>query len=99
MKKIEPIIWEKYSDSLSFYRELNPSLAIWLTETGHPTDFEGESTQAQYMHDSLDYFEGKVAMFFWYSLVDNAWQDKSFGLIDADGTPRLAYYELKKWLN
>jgi hypothetical protein len=70
-----------------------------LTETRHPTDFEGESAQAQYMHDSLDYFKGKVAMFFWYSLVDNAWEDKSFGLIDGYGTPRLAYYELINGLN
>jgi len=99
MEKIEPLIWEKYSDSMVFYRELYPSLEIWLTETGHPIDFGGESAQAQYMHDSLDYFEGKVTMLFWYSLVDNAWEDKSFGLIDGDGTPRLAYYELKNWLN
>lgn len=95
MEKVEPLIWEKYSDSLAFYRELYPSLEIWVTETGHPIDFGGESAQAQYMHDSLDYFEGKVTMFFWYSLVDNAWEDRSFGLIDGDETPRLAYYELK----
>ena len=99
MEKIEPMIWEKYSDSMAFYRELYPSLEMWLTETGYPIDFGGESAQAQYMHDSLDYFEGKVTMLFWYSLMDNAWEDKSFGLIDGDGTPRLAYYELKNWLN
>jgi hypothetical protein len=99
MEKIEPLIWEKYSDSMVFYRELCPSLEIWLTETGHPIDFGGKSAQAQYMHDSLDYFKGKVAMFFWYSFVDNTGEDKSFGLIDGDGTPRLAYYELKNWLN
>jgi hypothetical protein len=94
-EQIPPLIWEKYSDSLAFYRELYPSLEIWVTETGHPIDFGGESAQAQYMNDSLDYFEGKVTMFFWYSLVDNAWEDKSFGLINSDETPRLAYYELK----
>jgi hypothetical protein len=95
MEQVEPLIWEKYSDSLAFYRKLYPSLEIWVTETGHPIDFGGESAQAQYMHDSLDYFEGKVTMLFWYSLVDNAWEDKSFGLINSDETPRLAYYELK----
>ena len=49
------------------------------------------------MRDALDYFNGKVAKFFWYSLLDNAWEDKHFGLID-EGTPRLAYYELKSKL-
>jgi hypothetical protein len=99
MENVEPLIWEKYSDFLTFYRELYPSLEIWLTETGHPINFGGESAQAQYMHDSLDYFEEKATMLFWYSLVDNAWEDKSFGLINSDGTPRLAYYELKNRLN
>jgi hypothetical protein len=99
MEHVESLIWEKYSDSLAFYRELYPTFEIWVTETGHPIDYEGESGQAQYMHDSLDYFEGKVAMFFWYSLVDNTWEDRSFGLIDGNGTLRLAYYELKNWLN
>lgn len=96
--KIKSSIWENYSDSLAYYQELYPSLEIWVTETGYPLEYEGEAGQAQYMRDALDYFKGKAATFFWYSLLDNAWEDKRFGLID-EGTPRLAYYELKNKLN
>jgi len=95
--KVESWIWEKYNQSLAYYRDLF-TLEFWVTETGHYIDFEGEEGQAQYMRDALDYFKGNVAKFFWYSLLDNAWEDKSFGLIDK-GTPRLAYYELKSKLN
>jgi hypothetical protein len=95
--KIESTVWQKYDEALAYYRELF-TLEFWVTETGHYVDFEGEEAQAQYMRDALNYFEGKVAKFFWYSLLDNAWEDKSFGLID-EGTPRLAYYELKSKVN
>jgi len=98
MEKVESWIWEKYSDSLAYYRELYPSLEIWVTETGHPVEFEGEEGQARYMCDALQYFKGKVTQLFWYSLLDNAWEENGFGLI-GDGTPRLAYYELKNELN
>ena len=91
-------IWEKYRDLLAFYQELYPSLEIWLTETGYPLEYEGEKGQAQYMNDALDYFEGKVTRFFWYSLLDNVWEDQSFGLI-VEGMPRLAYYELRSKLD
>ena len=91
---IESSLWQRYDESLAYYRELL-NLEFWVTETGHPIDFEGESSQAQYMRDSIDYFKGKATKVFWYSLVDNAWEDKNFGLIDGK-TPRLAYYELKK---
>jgi hypothetical protein len=97
MEKVEPWIWEKYNESLVYYRDLF-TLEFWVTETGHYVDFEGEKGQAQYMRVALDYFNGKVAKFFWYSLLDNAWEDKSFGLIN-EGAPRLAYYELKNKLN
>jgi hypothetical protein len=96
--KIKSSIWENYSGSLAYYQELYPSLEIWVTETGYPLEYEGEEGQAQYMRDALNYFEGKVAKFFWYSLLDNTWENQSFGLID-EGTPRLAYYELKSKLN
>lgn len=98
MEKVESWIWEKYSDSLAYYRELYPSLEIWVTETGHPVEFEGEEGQARYMCDALQYFKGKVTQLFWYSLLDNAWEENGFGLI-GDGAPRLAYYELKNELN
>jgi hypothetical protein len=92
---VEPTVWHSYNETLAYYRELF-ALEVWVTETGLSIDFEGESAQAQYMHDSLAYFEGKATMVFWYSLVDNAWEDKRFGLINGS-TPRLAYYELKKY--
>ncbi len=94
--KIEPTVWQRYDEALDYYRDLF-TLEFWVTETGHYVDVEGEEGQARYMHDALAYFKGKVARFFWYSLVDNAWEDQCFGLID-EGTPRLAYYELKNKL-
>jgi hypothetical protein len=93
---VEPTVWQRYDEALAYYRELF-ALEVWVTETGLPIDFEGENAQAQYMHDSLAYFEGKVAKVFWYSLMDNAWEEERFGLIDGE-TPRLAYYELQKLL-
>jgi hypothetical protein len=49
------------------------------------------------MHDALQYFQGKATQLFWYSLVDNAADQKSFGLIGNE-TPRPAYYVLQKQL-
>ena len=89
----ESELWQRYGESLVYYRELF-DLEFWVTETGHYVDFEGEIGQAQYMRASLDYFKGKVAKFFWYSLVDNNWEDKRFGLIDGEKL-RLAYFELQ----
>jgi hypothetical protein len=100
MEHVESWLWEKYDESLTYYRELftsNKSLEIWVTETGHPIEFDGEDGQAQYMRDALQYFQGKVTRLFWYSLLDNAADQKSFGLI-GDETPRLAYYVLQKQL-
>jgi hypothetical protein len=100
MEHVESWLWEKYDESLAYYRGLYASskpLEIWVTETGHPIEFGGEDGQAQYMHDALQYFQGKVTRLFWYSLLDNAADQKSFGLI-GDETPRLAYYVLQKQL-
>lgn len=94
--KVESSIWQKYDEALAYYSELCP-LEIWVTETGHPVEFEGESGQAQYMSDSLKYFERKVTVLFWYSLVDNDWEENGFGLIDNE-IPRLAYYEMQNKL-
>jgi hypothetical protein len=49
------------------------------------------------MRDALQYCQGKITRLFWYSLLDNAADQKSFGLI-GDETPRLAYYVLQKQL-
>ena len=92
---VESTLWQKYDEALSFYSELF-DLEFWVTETGHYIDYEGEIGQAQYTHDSLVYFKGKVAKYFWYSLLDNYWEPRKFGLIDGE-TLRLAYYELTKY--
>jgi hypothetical protein len=100
MEQVEPWVWEKYDESFAYYRGLftsNKSLEVWVTETGHPIEFGGEEGQAQYMADALRYFQGKVTRLFWYSLIDNAADQKSFGLIGNE-TPRLAYYVLQKQL-
>jgi hypothetical protein len=92
-----------YDAALAYYRELFPSLEVWVTETGHYIDVEGEEGQARYMRGALEYFKGSVTRFFWYSLLDNEWevndpvQPKHFGLI-ADGKRRLAYNELRNKL-
>jgi hypothetical protein len=67
-------------------------------------DVEGEVGQARYMRDAIEYFEGRVTRFFWYSLWDNEWevndsvQPKHFGLVE-DEQLRLAYYELRDKLS
>jgi hypothetical protein len=98
MGQVEVWVWEKYDDSLEYYQELFPSLEVWVTETGQSIDDFGESGQAKYIHDALQYFNKKVAKLFCYCLVDNPWENK-FGIINENGAPRSAYYELKKSLN
>jgi hypothetical protein len=100
MEKVESWIWEEYTDSLAYYRELYPSLEVWVTETGHYVDVEGEQGQARYLTDAIQFFNGKnITHLFWYSLLDNPWEENDFGLIRGDGAPRLAYDELKEMLN
>ena len=100
MNQTEPLVWDRYTESLSYYRGLftNKSLEIWVTETGQSIEASGEGEQAQYMAVALGYFQGKVTLLFWYSLVDNTADQKSFGLIGNATTPGLAYYVLQKQL-
>jgi hypothetical protein len=100
--QVEPRVWNSYNESLAYYRGLftsNSTLGIWVTETGQSVEANGEQGQAQYMADALGFFQGKVTHLFWYSLVDNAADGKSFGLIGNETTTRLAYYELQKATN
>lgn len=97
-EQVAPDVWEKYGDSLAYYRGLfpqNSSMEVWATETGHPVDFSGEDAQAQYMSGALEYFEGKVTRVFWYSLLDYSADGHSFGLV-ANGTMRPAYHVLQE---
>lgn len=75
---------------------LFPNLEFWVTETGYPENQEGETIQAQYLSDAYDYFQGKVTHMFWYSLTDNSFEKDNFGLIDQNGTRRLACFELQR---
>ena len=93
------VVWDNYERSLQFYRSLlNSGLEVWVTETGQPVNAGGETGQAQYLKQALDFFQGRVTNLFWYSLYDNSWEDKQFGLFDNVGRPRLAYEELKNRL-
>ncbi|MGD0072546.1 MAG: hypothetical protein ABSB71_13420 [Candidatus Bathyarchaeia archaeon] len=101
MNQVQPLVWNSYTQSLAYYRALftsNKTLEIWVTETGQPIEASGEQGQAQYMTDALGFFQGKVTHLFWYSLIDNAADQKSFGLIGNATTPRPAYYALQKQL-
>ena len=70
--RVESWVWEKYSDALAFYRGFFPSLEVWVTETGHYVDVDGEQGQAHYLSDAVRYFsEENVTRLFWYSLFDN----------------------------
>ena len=95
----EPQVWDSCTSSLAYYHGLftNKSLEVWITETGQTIQADGEQGQAQYMADALQYFQGKTTHLFWYSLLDNTWEENSFGLISHDGTPRLTYQELQKF--
>jgi hypothetical protein len=91
-------VWNSYKNSLDAYRNKlgNSSLDIWVTETGYNLTGSTESAQAQYLHDSLDFFNGSVSHVFWYALHDeNATGAGDFGLVDADMQPREAYTALQ----
>lgn len=98
--KVEPQVWDSYTDSLGYYRGLfqNKSVEVWVTETGKPIEEDGENGQAQYLVDAFGYFDVKVTRVFWYSLLDNGAGEKRFGLIGNEMTPRRAYYELQNQL-
>lgn len=97
-------VWNGYTDTLAYYHSLFPSnktLEVWVTETGQSVNDSGIEGQKQYIADALDYFEGKVTHIFWYSLQDNTAmfpEEKCFGLLTSDSSPRPAYYELQNHL-
>ena len=98
MDQVKPLVWEKYNESLAYYNALftDRPLEVWVTETGQSIEADGEDGQAQYMADAVQFFQGKVTRLFWYSLLDNAGDQKSFGLIGNE--TRLAYSTLQKQL-
>jgi hypothetical protein len=55
MNQTEPWIWQKYNESLAYYRGLfssNKSPEAWVTETGQSIDGNREQEQARYMADA-----------------------------------------------
>ncbi len=99
----EPIVWEKYAESLNYYGDLFGSVEVWVTETGKPLEEGNETITAQYLSDAYKFFgeETDVAKVFWYSMSDNYSLDegKSFGLITTSNQTRIAYGELQKITN
>ncbi len=96
----ESVVWEKYTESLSFYRSLFGPLEVWVTETGKPLEEGNETITAQYLSDAYRFFsqETDVAKVFWYLLSDYSFDKESFGLIINNQT-RPAYSELQKITN
>jgi|YelNatPaOPRAMG01_1025707.scaffolds.fasta_scaffold11442_1 hypothetical protein len=91
--------WEsQYDASMKYYRGLfsNQSVEIWVTETGQNiTDCGGnQQLQAQYLKDSLDFFQGKAQHVFWYALHDENMKVPDFGLVNTDSSSREAYNAL-----
>jgi hypothetical protein len=94
----EPIVWEKYAESLNYYQTLFGAAEIWVTETGQSLEASTEKGQAKYLSDAYRFFSQgniSVARVFWYSLTDSSLDNASFGLTAPDNT-RLAYQELQK---
>jgi hypothetical protein len=92
-------VWDNYAASIADYRQIlgNSSLDVWVTETGQNiTDCRGnQRLQAQYLADSLGFFNGRVSHVFWYALHDENATKGDFGLIQNDGVPREAYIQLQ----
>jgi hypothetical protein len=93
------LLHQKYADALTFYRDLfGGSLEVWITETGKSIEDTGESGQATYMVDALNYFYGRVDKVFWYLLQDYSDDPGTFGLFSGDDIVRPAYGELQRIL-
>jgi hypothetical protein len=91
-------VWDSYTQSLTYYRNLFPNLDIWVTETGQQFDQSNQNEEANYLTNAFQVFNGKVTNVFWYSLKDNSWElpQQQFGLVNSDGTTRPAYNEMQK---
>lgn len=78
---------------------------FWLTETGWQSAQVGEPSQAAYYTGFLnDWFTGKhrqdwIAKVFFYEIKDPSWANApSWGLLQADGTPKKAYFAYKDFI-
>jgi hypothetical protein len=94
----ESVIWEKYTQSLNFYRGLFGPIEVWITETGKPLEKGNEQVTAQYLSDAYKFFSDQnvnVSKVFWYSLSDYSLDGKSFGLT-LQNQSRPAYAEMQK---
>lgn len=93
-------VWDSYLESLEAYRGRlgNSSLDIWVTETGYNITNSTEASQARYLQDALDFFNGTASHVFWYALNDENQSSGDFGLIGNGLQPRQAYYALQQSL-
>lgn len=92
-------VWARYGESLDFYASLSGKrLELWITETGHPAQFEGEEGQARYLAEASSFFKERGAeVVFWYELRDiPKWTTESptFGLFTETLTARSAFFSL-----
>ncbi len=94
----ESVVWEKYAESLNFYRSLFGSLEVWVTETGKPLEEGNDQITAQYLSGAFKFFRDEnvnVTRVFWYLLSDYSLDGKCFGLTLQNQT-RPAYDEMRK---
>jgi hypothetical protein len=99
--EVKDWVWAKYDESLKFYGSLtNKKLDLWITETGHPAQFEGEDGQAKYLTEASSFFKEKGAQIvFWYELRDiPKWttETPTFGLFTEALEARSAFLTLQR---
>ena len=84
-------------DILQFVKGFTPK-PIWLTETGKPSAFEGNTAQGQAEYLSYVYITVKplVSKTFFYELRDGRWapdpKENYFGLLTYEGVKKEAYH-------
>lgn len=95
-------VWEKYSESLNFYKSLfRKTLQVWITETGYPAQEEGDNSQAAYLTEAISFFGARaVNAMFWYELRDTPYSNPtpSFGLFTDTLAARPAFCSLQTLL-
>jgi hypothetical protein len=89
--------------NLNYYKSLFNNLPVWVTETGQPTEYSGESGQANYLTSALQFFNDKVSNVFWYSLYDNPDEvnlnpTQHFGLVSSDRILRKSYSAMQQFV-
>lgn len=93
----------QYSQNLNYFKSLFNNLPVWITETGQPIEYSGESGQSSYLTSAFQFFNNKVSNVFWYSLYDNPDEvnlipSQHFGLLSNYGITRKSYSALQQFM-